>query len=571
MGFSSLRAFLKRQAIPWGLFFVALVLIVIRPMGLHFSIIPGVYGDTRLINFVLEHFYNWILGAEKGLWDTVAFYPYPLTLAFSDNLLGVAPFYVPFRLAGLDRESALQGWFLLSFGVNFGSCVFVLNRLGFQPVAVAAGAFLFTFGLPILSHESHMQLIYRAGVPLAGWALWRVASTPHLSGLAVLILITAWQIYAGIYIGVLLIMLLAALLLTLPFFLQTQKERGGIRAYLLFWPQTLRSAWEQAGWVERGVVILSAALAGVGLAWIFRPYVQVQHLYGFARSWEMVSTMLPRVQSYFVADQLPYWKPVSIQLWGMPTMRNEHQLFIGWVMTLLVLLGGLAALRGHRRPMALAHLAAVAVLVALTLYVNGFTLYKFIYDLPGMNSIRSVTRVQLVLLWPYALLVASGVEWALASLRGKIFSLGLSAFFLVVIMLEPLMWKTNVQFVKRHARERLEDLRAQLPSDIPADPILFLAAHIEEASEVVSETDGMLLAQDLGWHTFNGYFGNFPPGYRPAFSCGELPARILNYMRFAGITDPGYYLSTIRRAVPLGFTDCDPAWWSEMPALESLP
>ena len=47
----------------------------------------------------------------------------------------------------------------------------------------------------------------------------------------------------------------------------------------------------------------------------------------------------------------------------------------------------------------------------------------------------------------------------------------------------------------------------------------------------------MLLAQDLGLPTLNGYSGNFPPNFRAPDNCRELPNRIANYMDYAGIKD----------------------------------
>jgi hypothetical protein len=81
------------------------------------------------------------------------------------------------------------------------------------------------------------------------------------------------------------------------------------------------------------------------------------------------------------------------------------------------------------------------------------------------------------------------------------------------------------------------------------------------------EIDAMLLAQKLGWPTLNGYSGNTPPDYANADSCKQLPLRIMNYMKFAGITDENYYLEMINRVVAIGFTDCDPTWWEKMPSL----
>ena len=35
------------------------------------------------------------------------------------------------------------------------------------------GAFIFAFGLPALAQQNHVQLLWRAGVPLAAWWMWR--------------------------------------------------------------------------------------------------------------------------------------------------------------------------------------------------------------------------------------------------------------------------------------------------------------------------------------------------------------------------------------------------------------
>jgi hypothetical protein len=75
----------------------------------------------------------------------------------------------------------------------------------------------------------------------------------------------------------------------------------------------------------------------------------------------------------------------------------------------------------------------------------------------------------------------------------------------------------------------------------------------------------MLLSQELGWSTLNGYSGNYPPGYQTSDSCKQLPVLIKNYMDFAGISSEAFYLEMIKRIVPLGFTDCDPRWWEQIP------
>ena len=176
--------------------------------GLNFALIPGDLGDARFNNYILEHFYRWLSGLDKSYWSAPFFYPYSNNIAFSDNLLGSAPFYVLLRFIELDRESAFQGWYFLGLFLNFSAVVFVLLRLKLKSVAVGTGAFFFTFGLPLLAQETHAQLLYRFCVPLACFWLWRIAREPRLSIWIALILGVVWQFYLSIYLGIFLIMLL---------------------------------------------------------------------------------------------------------------------------------------------------------------------------------------------------------------------------------------------------------------------------------------------------------------------------------------------------------------------------
>ena len=157
--------------------------IVLVPLGPHLTMLPGDLGDTRLNNFLLEHFFRWVSGFEKSFWNADFFYPYPYTIAFSDNFLGSGFFYAMFRWIGFDRETAFQGWYIWGFFLNYVSAAFVLSRLKFTPLSVAVGAFFFTFGLPVLAKEGHAQLLYRFGVPLACLSFWQLFAIPKFKNI----------------------------------------------------------------------------------------------------------------------------------------------------------------------------------------------------------------------------------------------------------------------------------------------------------------------------------------------------------------------------------------------------
>jgi hypothetical protein len=110
----------------------------------------------------------------------------------------------------------------------------------------------------------------------------------------------------------------------------------------------------------------------------------------------------------------------------------------------------------------------------------------------------------------------------------------------------------------------LDRLHNQIPGTIPEFPILFVATS-EDEPYWLSEIDVMLLSQELDWPTLNGYSGNFAPGYEPANSCKQLPSQIKSYMYYAGISSPSFYLGIFKRVGLIGFQDCEPGRWKNIP------
>jgi hypothetical protein len=276
-------------------------------------------------------------------------------------------------------------------------------------------------------------------------------------------------------------------------------------------------------------------------------------------------------------------------------MRHEHQLFIGLSALALLGLGTWASqarrFSAERRGLVLIHLGALLGLVLLTVQVNGVSLYRLIWMLPGMGSIRSVTRIILVMMWPVAVTIAFAVDGLLAAagrwtsalharrLPGKlnlnpvllvIPPLLLGGLLLLAMLADSASFDNYSKYSKRHSQERLSELRALLPASIPQNPILFVGTQIDKQEEEMAEMDGMLLAQELGWPTLNGFSGNVPPGYGQPFSCREAPNRVQQYIAFANSHPQDFssvptYLDLMKRVVPIGFTDCDPAWWVKEP------
>ncbi len=314
----------------------------------------------------------------------------------------------------------------------------------------------------------------------------------------------------------------------------------------------------------------ASVLLGLALVPLLWPYWQVRKLYGFQRPWIYVATMLPKWKSYLLADRSRLWGPISDLVPGF-SMRHEHQLFPGLAAVILV---GIAVAwliprrHGNSQPVVRLHLWAGLTLVAITFLFHGFTLYRMIWALPGFDSIRAVTRIILVLMWPLAVAIAFGTDRLVAQDgQPRLFRIAVAACLSGLLVAESVLVYHGT-YNKAETQARIARLREQIPTLPPKQPVLILANQPGDPWQA-TEIDAMLLGQDLAWPVLNGYSGNFAPGFGPTLGCGEIPDRIIHFMHFAQISSAAYYLDLIDRTVPIGFDDCDPSWWTQRPALSS--
>jgi hypothetical protein len=547
------------QAPVWLLLILGMWLVILRPLGVHMALVPGDLGDARFNNYILEHFFRWVTGATRDYWNAPFFFPFQQTIAFSDNFLGSAPFYALFRWVGLDKVSAFQSWYILGYFLNFIAAGSVLWRLKLKPLAIGAGAFFFTFGLPLLAQENHAQLLYRFCIPLACFLLWRFYQAPRLQTLICLGAFIVWQFYLTIYMGIFLSLLLAVLFVLLPFFVtaQTFLQRFAI------WPRCLIESWSKAHLIERVLAIVVAVVLGFGFMFLILPYYHTSRIYGFSRSLFEVYAMLPRIQSYLLADNSQLWGSIASFLPSFP-LRWEHQLFPGLAVVVLVLAGIAWRFHTDNRMLAWLHFGAALTLVVLTLEVHGFSLYQLVWRLPGVSSIRAVTRIMLVVMWPLSIFIAWVVDGFILRFAQQRRWMQTGVYLIVGLLLVESVFYTHATYSKADAQSRLDKLSQQIPAVVPANPVLYVAENQQDPS-YATDIDAMLLSQELGWSTLNGYSGNYPPGYKSSTSCAQLPELIENYMNFAGISSESFYLEIIKRVVPIGFKDCDPSWWEQMP------
>ena len=516
-----------------------------------FTMIPGDLGDARFNSVILEHLYQWVTGSAAKLWSPRFFFPFEYTLAFSDNHFGSGWSYVILRVFGLPREEAYLGWFLFGASLNFWVCWAVLKRLGFSTVGAAAGAFVFAFALPALHKENHAQLVYRFAVPLAAAAWYRAMNQRNVAYAVQTVFWCAVQFLCSIYVGVFLLYLLLALLLAQVIF----SVRGAVNKPS---PPTVADAvshtrlpnsfdarvtassawWASAlGWMRSvsgltwcGLMAVGVVLAGFTL----KRYQHVALEYNFVRPLSELISMLPRPGSYMLADHSTLVAWLGRMVTDVP-MRHEQQMFVGFGVAAIALLGlfwSWRTLEPSLTALVRRMMLALLLLVALTVMVHDLSLYLLLAKLPGVSSIRAVSRIALIMLFPLAVAIAAGFDGIIRSSVAKWLK-ALSVLLLIgVLTLESICYNPH-HTPMQSWRARRDALQAKIGT-LPKNSVLFVTQPSAEPF-FMTEIDAMIYAQDHHLATLNGYSGNTPPRYTYPDPCLPPEMRVDSYFALRGL------------------------------------
>lgn len=488
-----------------------------------FRSIPGDLGDARFISVILEHLYRWVLGSDVGLWDPPFFYPFEHVLGFSENFLGSGLIYVLFRLSGFLRETAYDAWFCIGALLNFLAAYWTLRRLKLSALAAASGAFVFSFSLPTLLTQSiHSQLLYRFAIPFAVLGFYRALDGQRFYYLWQTFFWVAVQFYCSIYMGVFLSYLLAAATLGV-LFLRDGRQKV-VRAIASFQKEPLKN---------QGVFVLMTFFSAMAVIWLLNRYQATAHEYGFTKSIGEISNMLPTLKSYLVSDlsRLSSW----VGQWsGDLPVRWEHQLFVGIGVAMIASYGAIVVLTAERNEIfGRVALASWCLLFVATLYLNGVSIYLWlIKTIPAISAIRVVSRIILIMLFPIAILVAVGIDriGKFRIFQGRLMKIVLVLGTALLIGSETASYKPYNQPISVW-RGRIDSMKKMLPERLPDQAILYVSQSSSEP-HYLAELDGMILSQDIGVRTTNGFSGNAPPGFLPPDPCISYLNRLFAYADF---------------------------------------
>jgi hypothetical protein len=387
---------------------VALAVLTSWPLALHMgSRIAPDLGDPVRTAWQIAWVGHALLHDPGGLFDSNAFYPHPLSLAFSDSLLGYGPtaFVGAGAVAALVRYNLL---FLWAWSLCFVGAWLLARELGLNRLGAAAAGIAFAYAPYRVAEAGHLHVISSGGIPLALFLLLRGYRRGSRGLVLAGWLVSAWQVSLGFTLGMQYCYLLVVL------------------AALVAWRW-----WRDRRPVpSRGLIAVTCAgIAVLGLMTVYqaRPYLKVAAEYPTARR------TLAEVKRYSSGPAALLAASTQNRVWGAATAplrrhvgsKNEDVFFPGLTILALTILGlGFPrAPSPYTRRLRLGLLAGAIVcsILALGLGLGGAGYpYRLLYDhAPGWDGVRVPGRIFMLATLAYALLAGAGAQRLVAWARTR--------------------------------------------------------------------------------------------------------------------------------------------------------
>jgi hypothetical protein len=392
---------LGRTEVLWAILGgVLLAVLTSWPLVLHMpSRIAPDLGDPVRTAWQIAWVGHGMLHNPLHLFNANAFYPHPLSLAFSDSLLGYGPaaFIGHGTVAALVRYNLL---FLLAWSLCFVGSYLLARELGLGRLAAGAVGVAFAYAPYRVTEAGHLHVISSGGIPLALFLLLRgyrrSSSKLVLAGW----LVSAWQVSLGFTLGLQYSYLIGVLAL-LAAWHWWRSGRPALRRQLV------------------AVTCAGIAIFGVVAIYQARPYLKVASEYPTAKR------TLREVETYSSGPAALVSASSENRVWGGVTAgarkhvhsKNEDVFFPGGLILLLALIGLATSIYTRRLRLGLLMGVVVCSVLAMGLGLTGAGYpYRLLFDYaPGWGGVRVPGRVFTLATLFYALLAGAGVQWLLVA------------------------------------------------------------------------------------------------------------------------------------------------------------
>lgn len=497
------------RELSWPAAFLALGLVIGHyPMLFsRFRLMEAELGDTRFINYILEHSWLWLTHApnHRSLWDPPFFFPASNVLAYSETMLGTAALYHTWRLIGFDMSSAYQGWLLSLSVLNFVAMYWLARRgLRASPAAAGGSSALFAFAGVRLAQAGHYQLYPQFWLLLSlvsiAIALSASASIYRQLGSFLIAPLVAMQVWASFYLGWFSVLSLC------------------IAACVALFFRASRRPLVEMTRARFGPVVAGLAIAAILLWPMLSRYTSAAQSIGM-RSFDEVRAMIPEFRNWIHlgAPSFVYGKLAELPLFLNIPMEHEQRLGYGLVTSILAVMGWWF---GRKRSEIAISAICGLVLLLIASRIEDKTAWRFIFSVvPGAGAIRAVSRIGLMVLIPVSFGVAITIDRLMQVVKtrtGKLLVPGLVGLACLLEQAQRLR-----AFDKDENRAVVQRLASQIGRNrchsFFYTPIHPLRQHWKY------QLDAMWAEIAAGVPTINGYSGHSPPHWQLEYSVINSP------------------------------------------------
>jgi hypothetical protein len=425
-----------------GLFAIASIVLTL-PLARHPTrTLPSDLVDTLLTTWIISWDADSLRHGLHGVWNAPFYFPYPRTLAFSENLFGVAFLVAPVYWITGNPVLTYNVAFFFSFTLaGTGMYLLVRELTGSRGAAAVAGAYYaFCPFRMAQSQLSHIQMLAIGWLPIALWALHRYFLSFRRTWLALFVAACCLQVLSNTYV---------AYFMTVPVAVVIACHAARSREHVRRWSMDLAVA----------ASVLLVLLAPVAVQY-YRVRVDLQQI----RSIGEIESGGADLRAYFVpvSGVWRHWLPLPQPIFG----DAEKELFPGIVGPLLAALA-LAVAASRRRPISRWALAYGAI--AFVGFVLSFgplvriwgvaVTHHGPYDwlqhvLPGMGGMRAPSRFVVIAITGTSVLIGYGAALVLERVPPRLYAVA------IVILLAGVVadgWAVPVPIVAYSPRGRLED------------------------------------------------------------------------------------------------------------------
>ncbi len=527
------------------------------PIFSGFDTITGDRGDARLIVFLHEHW--WLVWTGDAEWRSPPmFHPVDGTLGYSDTFIVNQAVYAPLRLLGADPFVSFQVGLIVLTLVGFASMFAILDRhLGLPPAPALLLSATAAFANNLYVDTGHPQLYSVQIIPaivLLGLEAWVAESRRRrllLSAAAGALL--GLLLWSNFYFGWFAALVGGFVVL------------GGVAIGLALGAG--RTIW--AAVVERrDAIVVALAALGVMLVPFLVTYLPALED-SEPRSYDEVAGLAPRPADIVnVGGGNVVWGRLVGSLLDAERLGQLHRnVAVTPVLLVAALAAGIALARRLRhapRPapavvgLACSLVAAFVVVLPIQFSFGGIWawVHRFV---PGGDAIRVYGRIEVVNVWVACAAIACwlavrgrpGAD-ADPDAAGDVADGGGAApgdrrlatwrsvapiLLLGVIVAEQLNTTSLFRELDRGAELALVGDVAEPPAACPS----FYVVDVEEPDIDYTNIDAILIAQEIGLPTVNGYSGLRPPGWWLQPELPTYEADAADWARTSGIAVPCAY------------------------------